>query len=51
MLAPDMDKRRRGVDATRTVMRARGELTPDQNERFHRVEHVLGLNGVGGGPA
>jgi len=51
MLAPDMDKRRRGVDAARTVMRARGELTPEQNERFHRVEHVLGLNGVGGGPA
>jgi hypothetical protein len=48
MLATNIDKRRRGVDAARTVMRARGELTPEQNERFHRVEDVLGLNGVGG---
>ena len=47
-LAPDMDNRRRGLDAARAVMRARGELTPEQNERFRRVAHVLGLNGVGG---
>ena len=46
-LAPDMDQRRRGLDAARAVMRARGELTAEQNERFHRVANVLGLNGVG----
>ena len=46
-LAPDMDQRRRGLDAARTVMSARGELTPEQNERFHRVANVLGLDGVG----
>jgi pimeloyl-ACP methyl ester carboxylesterase len=51
-LAPDVDQRRRGLDAARSVMRARGELTPEQHERFHRVADVLGLNGVaGGGPA
>src|SRR6185312_6961730 len=49
-LAPDVGQRRRGFDAARTVMTARGELTPDQNERFRRVANVLGLDGVAGGP-
>ncbi len=43
-----MGQRRRGFDAARTVMSARGELTPDQNERFRRVANVLGLDGVAG---
>jgi hypothetical protein len=47
-LAPDMGQRRRGFDAARKVMSARGELTPEQNERFRRVANVLGLDGVAG---
>jgi hypothetical protein len=47
-LAPDIDNRRRGFDAAWSVMHARGELTPDQNERFRRVASVLGLDGAGG---
>jgi hypothetical protein len=50
-LAPDMEQRRRGFDAARTVMSARGELTPEQNERFRRVANVLGLDGVAGAPS
>jgi len=50
-LAPDMDQRRRGLDAARAVMSARGELTAEQNERFHRVANVFGINGVAGGAA
>ena len=42
-LAPDMEQRRRGVDAARTVMGARGDLTPEQQERFRRVEEILEL--------
>jgi hypothetical protein len=42
-LAPDMDQRRRGLDAARTVMSARGELTPEQSERFRRAERILGM--------
>ena len=32
-------------------MSARGELTAEQHERFHRVASVLGVNGVDGGAA
>ena len=46
-LAPDMEQRRRGLDAARAVMSARGELTAEQRERFHRIANVFGLNGVG----
>jgi pimeloyl-ACP methyl ester carboxylesterase len=46
-LAPDVNVRRRGIDAARSVMKARGELTPEQEERFRRVESILGLNGSG----
>jgi pimeloyl-ACP methyl ester carboxylesterase len=43
-LAPDMEERRRGYDAARTVARARGEPTPYQEERFRRVAGLLGLD-------
>jgi pimeloyl-ACP methyl ester carboxylesterase len=50
-LASDMEQRRRGFNAARSVMRARGELTPEQNERFRRVARVLGLDAVTGPPS
>jgi hypothetical protein len=50
-LAADMEQRRRGFNAARSVMRARGELTPEQNERFRRVARVLGLDAVTGPPS
>jgi len=43
-LAPDMNLRRRGYEAARKVMRARGELTPHQVERLRRVATLLGLD-------
>ncbi len=43
-LAPDMDERRRGFAAARTVVGARGETTPYQEERFRRVAGLLGLD-------
>ena len=45
-LAPDPQLLRRGLDAARTVLRARGELTPQQNERFQGVARRLGIDGV-----
>lgn len=48
-LAPDMGNRRRGFDAARSIMSARGELTADQQERFRRVANVLGLDGAAAG--
>ena len=36
-LAPDRRLLQRGFDAARTVMSARGELTPQQEERFRRA--------------
>ena len=48
-LAPDMRNRRRGFDAARSVMSARGELTADQEERFRRVANILGLDGAARG--
>jgi hypothetical protein len=42
-LAPDMNLRRRGYEAARKVLRARGELTPHQVERLRRVATLLGL--------
>jgi hypothetical protein len=33
------------LDVARTVMKARGDLTPQQEERFRRVAGLLGLNG------
>jgi hypothetical protein len=38
-----MAHRRRGFEAARTVIRARGELTPHQVERLRRVAGILGL--------
>jgi hypothetical protein len=43
-LAPDVDERRRGFDAARAVVGARGEITPYQEERLRRVAAVLGLD-------
>jgi pimeloyl-ACP methyl ester carboxylesterase len=43
-LAPDMDDRRRGYAAARLVIKARGEPTPYQEERFRRVASLLGLD-------
>src|SRR5262249_33847403 len=43
-LAPDMQLRRRGFEAARTVIRARGELAPLQVERLRRVAGLLGLD-------
>jgi pimeloyl-ACP methyl ester carboxylesterase len=42
-LAPDMKVRRRGYEAARKIMRARGELTPRQVERLRRVAKILDL--------
>jgi hypothetical protein len=39
-----MAHRRRGFEAARAVIRARGELTPHQVERLRRVASVLGLD-------
>jgi hypothetical protein len=43
-LAPDMDERRRGFAAARSVVGTRGEPTPYQEERLRRVASVLGLD-------
>ena len=42
-LAPDAQIRRRGYEAARKVVRARGELTPRQVERLRRVAAILGI--------
>jgi len=42
-LAPDTQIRRRGYEAARKVVRARGELTPRQVERLRRVAAILGI--------
>jgi hypothetical protein len=44
-LAPDLHFEKRDLDIARTVMKSRGALTSQQEERFHRVEEILGLNG------
>src|SRR5215468_2513497 len=43
-LVPEMHHRRKGFDAARLVVRARGEPTPHQEERFRRVASILGLD-------
>ena len=43
-LAPDLDERRRGFEAARRVIGARGEPTPYQQERLRRAAQVLGLD-------
>ena len=43
-LVPEMHHRRRGFEAARTVVRARGELTPLQVERLRRVAGLLGID-------
>jgi hypothetical protein len=39
-----MRHRRQGFDVARQVMKARGELTAHQEERFRRVASTLGLD-------
>jgi len=39
-----MQHRRRGFEAARTVIRARGEPTPLQVERLRRVAGILGID-------
>jgi hypothetical protein len=39
-----MQLRRRGFEAARAVIRARGELTPFQVERLRRVAGILGID-------
>ncbi len=43
-LAPDLQVRRRGFEAARSVIRARGEPTPHQVERLRRVAGILGID-------
>ena len=43
-LAPDPQLRRRGYEAARKIVGARGELTPRQQERLRRVAALLGLD-------
>jgi pimeloyl-ACP methyl ester carboxylesterase len=43
-LVPDMQLRRRGFEAARAVIRARGELTPLQVERLRRAASLLELD-------
>jgi len=50
-LAPDTHLGQRDLDVARTVMKARGELTPQQEERFRRVASILGLDGSAHGSA
>jgi hypothetical protein len=42
-LAPDIQVRRRGYEAARKIIRARGELTPHQVERLRRLAKILDL--------
>jgi hypothetical protein len=47
-LAPETHLLRRGFDAARMVLSTRGELTPQQNERFRKAAIFAGLDGVEG---
>jgi len=42
-LAPELQLRRRGYEAARKAIGARGELTPRQVERLRRAATLLGL--------
>ncbi|MET0592229.1 MAG: DUF3141 domain-containing protein [Polyangiaceae bacterium] len=48
-LARETRLRKRDLEVARTVMKSRGELTPQQEERFRKVETILGLNGAAQG--
>jgi pimeloyl-ACP methyl ester carboxylesterase len=50
-LAPERDVARRGLEAARAVLSARGSLTERQTERLRRVAGVLGLEGAPPGGA
>ena len=45
-LAPEPQQRRRGVEALRALLRARGELTPRQVERLRKITALLGVEPV-----
>jgi hypothetical protein len=42
-LAPDQAMLRKGFDAARAVLGARGELTPNQHERLQKAAILAGL--------
>jgi len=46
---PEKQLLRRGLDAARAILSARGELSADQKERFRQVAALLGLDGGGEG--
>ena len=48
-LVPEKQLLRRGLDAARAILSARGELSADQKERFRQVAALLGLDGGGEG--
>jgi hypothetical protein len=50
-LAPEPDVAKRGLDAARAVLSARGALTDRQNERLRRVAGIFGFNGTPTGGA
>ena len=43
-LIPGMDRRRQAIEAAKLVARAEGPLAPDQEERYSRLEAILGLD-------
>ncbi|HEY2255341.1 MAG TPA: hypothetical protein VGI11_06860, partial [Variovorax sp.] len=43
-LIPEMQHRRKGVEAARKVASARGKPTAHQEERFHRLASILSLD-------
>jgi hypothetical protein len=45
-LAPEREVAKRGLDAARAVLSARGALTDRQNERLRRVAGIFGFNGT-----
>ena len=46
-LLPEAQQRRHAVDAARRVLRARGELSPENDRRLQRVEQILGVQAQG----
>jgi pimeloyl-ACP methyl ester carboxylesterase len=49
-LVPDLHRLQRGLAAARLVLSARGDLTPEQNERVLKVAVMLGLDRVQAAP-
>ena len=45
MLPPDLESREKGYEIIHQVLRARSELTADENERMKEVARLFGLDG------